>query len=102
MKMLMLVSRDFLEDTIVDALMECDITQYTIVPRSLGVGETGTVTSGFKLTPVKNIVIFAAATEQQTDLAIKIFKNLRAQKLTAQKGKPFPLRMFCLPCEQIL
>ena len=40
MKMLMLVSRDFLEDAIVDALMECDITQYTLVPRSLGVGET--------------------------------------------------------------
>lgn len=102
MKMLMLVARDFLEDAIVDALKESDITQYTIVPRSLGVGETGMVTSGFKFYPGDNIVIFAAVTEQPADFAIKIFKDLRAQRLKAQEGKPFPMRMFCLPCEQIL
>lgn len=102
MKMLLLVARDFLEDAVVDALTECDITQYTIVPRSRGVGETGTVTSGLKVYSEENIVIFAAVTDQQADRAIKIFKDLRAQRHTAQRGKPSPLRMFCLPCEQIL
>ncbi len=93
MKMLLLVAGDFFEDDLTDALLECDITKYTIVSKSHGVG--GARTEG-------TIVIFAAVTEHQADLATNVLKNLRTHKVEIQQGKPFPLRLFCMPCEQLL
>ena len=101
MKMMMIVTREALESEVVEIIQKCDVLGYTILPQAHGAGEKGVVAAS-RFSHGPNVVIFAVIDDDRADLVTKVFKAFIAERVAMRKEHVPSLRMFLLPCEQII
>jgi hypothetical protein len=101
MKMLLIVFRDSLEDEILVLLKELDVKAFTELQKVGGIGETGAAFHSFA-SPGANSMILTALAEDQAERVVDGLKTFRDQLAQQQKGMKIPLRVFVLPCLQVV
>lgn len=102
MKMLMIVARESLLEELEKLLRENAITGYTIHNKVAGRGKTGNVYQTF-LNPETNVVINAVLPSNQVvDKAVTALKTLHAARTKGSHVKPFSLKVFSFPCEELI
>jgi hypothetical protein len=101
MKMLLIVFRESLEPEILALLKELGVRAFTELPSVVGTGEAGAAFQSFASLGSNSMVLTALA----DDHAAQVIQGLHAyrDKLTEQQhGAYIPLRVFALPCEQVV
>lgn len=101
MKMLMIVFRQSLEEDLMKVLKELGVKAFTEVPSVVGSGDAGTAFHAF-VSPQANSIVLTALTEEQADQVIKGLQAYRDSLADRQHGAYIPLRVFALPCEQVV
>jgi nitrogen regulatory protein PII len=101
MKMLMIVFRESLEEDIMKRLKELGVKAFTELPSVIGAGEAGAAFHSFA-TPGANSIVLTALSEDQADRVVKGLHAFREQLTQQQHGAYIPLRVFALPCEQVV
>ena len=101
MKMLMIVFRQSLEEDIMKLLRELGVKAFTELPSVVGAGETGAAFHTF-VSPQANSIVLTALTEGQAEKVINGLHTYRDQLAQRQHGAYIPLRVFILPCEQVV
>ena len=102
MNMLMIVARESLLEELEMLLRENAITAYTIHNKVAGRGKTGNVYQTF-LNQETNVVINAVLPSTETvDKAVRALKTLHAARTKGSHGQPFSLKVFSLPCEELI
>ena len=84
-----------------DFLIKEDIRAYTEIPSVHGVGETGAA-FGSLTWPGENSVILIALPKDRADRLINAFVTFRHRLTKQQHGAKLPIKLFVLPCEQII
>ena len=99
-KLLLLTFRQSLEHDLGNLLHELGVKNYTLISGIKGKGQTGTATGSFS-SPGLNSMLLVVLEEEQTP---PIFEKLKAfhNRLVTQQPSKIPLRMFVLPCDQII
>lgn len=100
-KLLLITFRQSLEQDLADVLHKLEIKTYTIIPGVLGMGETGSVPSTFGW-PGVNSILLLVLNEQQEKLVLEEFKAFRNRLAEKQSSSKIPLRIFVLPCDQVI
>ena len=101
MKMLLIVFRDSLEDEIVVLLKEFNVKAFTELHKVGGTGETGDAFHSFA-SPGANSMILTALADDQAERVVEGLKSFRDQLAKQRKGMKIPLRVFVLPCLQVV
>ena len=101
MKMLLIVFRESLEEEIVALLNELNIKAFTELHKVSGTGETGDAFHSFAGSGV-NSMILAALPEDQSERLVEKLKDFREERAREYHGVKIPLRVFVLPCEQLV
>lgn len=101
MKMLIIVFRDSMNQEIRQLLKDLDIKAFTEAPKVLGTGEAGAAFDSFDW-PGTNSMIFSAMEEDQEKRVVAGLKRFRDQLAKQQHGAKIPLRVFVLPCLQVV
>jgi len=104
MKMLMIVFRESLEEDVMKVLRELGVTAFTELPSVVGAGETRAAFHAFRTfaTPQTNSMVLTALADEQAEKVIKGLNTYREQLTQRQHGAYIPLRVFALPCEQVV
>lgn len=101
MKMLMVVFRESLEEDILRVLRELGVKAFTELPSVVGAGEAGAAFHSFT-SPGANSIVLTALSEDQTEQVVKGLRDYRDALSRQQHGAAIPLRVFILPCEQVV
>lgn len=101
MKMVILTFRNSLDVEIRRLLEKEDIHAYTEIPKVHGVGETGPAFGSF-VWPGENCVILLILPKERASEMAKAFEDLRDRLSKEQHDAKIPMRLFVLPCEQII
>ncbi|OGX13942.1 MAG: hypothetical protein A3K11_06880 [Nitrospirae bacterium RIFCSPLOWO2_12_FULL_63_8] len=101
MKMLMIVFRESLEEEVLKLLKELGVKAFTELPSVVGAGEAGAAFHTFAL-PQTNSIVLTALTDHHAEQVIKGLHAYRDQLTQRQHGAYIPLRVFTLPCEQVV
>jgi hypothetical protein len=101
MKMVVLTFRSSLDVEVRGLLAKEDIRAYTEIPRVHGVGEAGPAFGSF-VWPGENTVILLVLPNEQADNLVKAFTALRDRLSKEQHDAKIPMKLFVLPCEQII
>lgn len=101
MKMLMIVFRESLEEDILKRLKELGVKAFTELPSVIGAGEAGAAFHSYTSPGTVSIVLTALA-EDHAEQVIKGLRAYRDQLTQRQHGAYIPLRVFVLPCEQVV
>jgi len=101
MKMVVLIFRRSLNDEVRDLLEKLEIHAYTEVPKVHGIGETGAAFGAFTSLG-ENSLIFLAVPKEQASQMVKGFQELRDRLSKDQHDAKVPMKLFVLPCEQII
>ncbi len=101
MTMMILVFRNSLEEEMLHLLKHLDVKAFTEAPEVLGMGETE---AAFSPSAARrfNSMILAALEQEQTDKVVKGLKAFRDQLAQQEQDAKIPLRVFLLPCEQVI
>lgn len=101
MRMLVITFRDSLEQEIHDLLKHEGIKAYTVIPSVQGMGETGPA-FGTLTSAGKNAMIFLTLPKERAQQIVVAFTEARDQMAERQHGAKIPMRLFVLPCEQMI
>lgn len=101
MKMLLLVFRDSLEEEIHRLLNKLGVQAFTEITKVSGTGEAGAAFHSFTW-PGANMMILTALTEDHAERVVEGLKAFRDELAQQQHGSKIPLRVFVLPCEQVV
>lgn len=101
MKMLLIIFRQSLDTEIAELLQSLKLQAFTEAPKVLGVGEAGRAADTFQQ-PGFNSLILSAVEDIQADAVIERLTAFRDELSRNQHGAQIPLRVFVLPCEQVL
>lgn len=101
MKMLMIVIRESMLEEIEALLRNHGITTYTIFNKVAGKGKTGMAYQTF-LHHESNAVILAVLPADQIDRAVGELKALQATRGKASQARPLSIKVFSLPCEELI
>lgn len=101
MKMLLIVFRDSLEEEIHGLLNDLGVKAFTELHKVGGTGETGAAFHSFTWAGM-NALVLTALPEDQAERVAKGLKEFRDQRIQQQHGAKIPLRVFVLPCEQVV
>ncbi|HEX9742763.1 MAG TPA: hypothetical protein VGA17_08245 [Nitrospiraceae bacterium] len=101
MKMLMIVFRQSLEEDIMKLLRELEVKAFTELPSAVGSGKAGAAYQSFA-SPGANSIVYTALAEDQTERVVKGLRDFRDRLSLQQHGAAIPLRVFTLPCEQVV
>lgn len=101
MRMLLITFRDSLEDEIHQLLKHEGVTAYTVIPSIQGVGEAGPAFGNLTSAGSNSMILVALQHERAIKLA-KAFAKTRDQMAERQHGAKIPMRLFMLPCEQMI
>ena len=101
MKMLMIVFRESLEGEILKLLKELGVKTFTELPSVIGTGEAGVALHSFG-SPGANTIVLAALADGHAEQVIKGLHAYRDQLTQQQHGAYIPMRVFALPCEQVV
>lgn len=101
MNMLLVIFRESLDEDIRQLLRGLDLKAFTEAPKVLGTGEAGRAADTLQQ-PGFNSLILSAMEDDQAAAIIARLKILRDDLSRNQHGAKIPLRVFVLPCEQVL
>ena len=101
MKMLLIVFRENLEEEIHGLLQSHDVKAFSELHKVAGTGATGAAFHAFSW-PGVNGMILTALPEDEADRVVEGFKAFRDQRVQQQHGAKLPLRVFVLPCLQVV
>ncbi|HXJ84868.1 MAG TPA: hypothetical protein VMS64_40025 [Candidatus Methylomirabilis sp.] len=101
MKMLMIVSRSSLLDDLLGLLAELGVNASTQLPEVHGQGEAGSALGTFA-NPGSNSVVLAAVDDGAAERVAGELRAFRDRNATRQRGAQIPLRVFVLPCTQVV
>jgi len=101
MKMLLVIFRESLDKDIRRLLRDLNLKAFTEAPKVLGIGEAGRAADTYDH-PGFNSLILSALEDDQAGQIIASLKTFRDHLSRKQKGAKIPLRVFVLPCEQVL
>jgi len=99
--MLLVVFRSSMTADVVDALSKLGVDAYTDLPRVRGIGRSGAALDAFPW-PATNSVILAALESDQARTVIEGLHRFRDAAKERQQGAHIALRVFTLPCVQVL
>jgi len=99
--MLLIVFRESLKEEIHGLLKNCNVKAFTEVEDVMGIGETGPTDASF-FSMGANSMILTALPHAHADQLVKELKAYRDRSLRLQHVAKFPLRVFVLPCEQMV
>lgn len=100
MKMVIIISRERLQEAVVRLLNELKINGYTITSGLGGRGQTGSV-SEHNWTE-RNVSFMIALEDHEVPSLTDAVKQLYVKLLDKQSGEEVPLKVFLQPCEVIL
>jgi hypothetical protein len=101
MKMLFVIFRQSLEEDVQRLLRDLGLKGFTEAPKLLGIGEAGQVANTLQQ-PGFNSLVFSALEDQEADMTIAALTKFRDHLSISQNGAAIPLRVFVLPCQQVL
>ena len=101
MKMLLIVFRESLEEEIHALLHTHHVNAFTELHKVAGAGATGTAFHSF-MGPGGNGMILTALPDDHAERVVEGFKVFRDERRHEQHGINIPLRMFVLPCVQMI
>jgi nitrogen regulatory protein P-II len=101
MRILLITFRDSLEQEVYHLLREEGIKAYTVIPSVHGVGEAGPA-FGTLTSNGKNSMILLALPKDRAGQLVKAFTDVRDHLAELQHGAKIPMRLFVLPCEQMI
>lgn len=101
MKMLMIVSRSSLLPDLLGELEALGVTATTQLPEVHGVGAAGAALGAFP-SPASNSVVLAALEDEQAEHVAAGVRVFHGRKIAQQRGGQVPLRVFILPCTQVV
>ncbi len=101
MKMMLLVFRNSLEEEVLHLLKSLEVKAFTEAPEVLGMGEAE---SAFSSPPARrsNSMILAALKQEQIDGVMGGLKAFRDRLAQEEHDARIPIRVFLLPCEQVI
>lgn len=100
-KLLLITFRQSLEEDLGHLLHKIGVTNYTLIPGVLGMGESGKVTSGYGW-PGVNSMLLVVLDEEQAKPVLEKLKAFHDRLVEQQPSLKIPMRMFVLPCDQII
>ena len=101
MKMVVLIFRRTLDDEVRNLLEKLDIHAYTEIPKVHGIGEAGAAFGSFTSLGENSLILLAVPKEQASQM-VKVFQDLRDRLGKDQHDAKIPMKLFVLPCEQII
>lgn len=101
MKMLLVIFRESLDEDIRQLLQNLNLKAFTEAPKVFGIGEAGRA-AGTLEQPGFNSLILSALEDDQAGKVIASLKTFRDELSRNQHGAKIPLRVFVLPCEQVV
>lgn len=101
MKMLLLIFRESLDEDLRELLRDLNLKAFTKAPKVLGSGDAGRAADSLQQ-PGFNSLILSALDDDQAGMVIARLTILRDELSRNQHGAKIPLRVFVLPCEQVL
>jgi hypothetical protein len=101
MKMVVLTFRRSLNDEVRSLLEKLDIHAYTEIPKVHGIGEAGPAFGSFAF-PGENTMILLALPKERACCMIEAFATLRDRLTKQQHDAKIPMKLFVLPCEEII
>lgn len=101
MKMIIAIFRQTLDEDIRQLLDELNLKAFTEAPKVLGIGEAGQAADTLAQ-PGFNSLILSALENDQADQVIAGLRAFRDTLSRNQQGAKIPLRVFVLPCEQVV
>ncbi len=103
-KLLLITFRQSLEQELARILHEIGIKTYTMISGVSGMGETGAVPGPYDLTGWigANSIIILALNEEQEKLVVEKLKGWHDHLVKQQPSLKIPMRIFVLPCSQVL
>lgn len=101
MRMLLIMFRDSLEDEIHQLLKHEDVKAYTVIPSVQGMGEAGQAFGALTSAGMNSMIFIALPQKRAVHLA-EAFAKIRDQMAEHQHGAKIPMRLFMLPCEQMI
>ena len=100
-KLLMITFRQSLEHDFAQKLHELEMKTYTMISGVSGMGETGAAPSRFGWSGA-NSIIFLVLNEEQEKFVVEKLKAWHDQLAEHHPSLKVPMRIFVLPCSQIL
>lgn len=101
MKMMIVVFRDSLEEEVLRLLKSLNVKAFTEAPEVLGMGEDETAFGSFAARRL-NSMILAALEQEQADNVVQGLKAFRDRLAQQAQDAKIPIRVFLLPCEQVI
>ncbi|MEW6248483.1 MAG: PG0541 family transporter-associated protein [Nitrospirota bacterium] len=101
MQMLLVIFRQSLDEDIRRLLKDLDIKAFTEAPKVFGIGEAGEA-FGSLTWPGHNSMILAAMEDQQAERVIGRLQAFRDHLMQQQGDTKIPLRVFVMPCRQVV
>lgn len=101
MKMLLIMFRDSLEQEVYHLLKKEGIKAFTVIPSVHGVGETGSAFGTLASNGENSMILLALPTDRVGQL-VKAFSDIRDHLAELQHGAKIPMKLFVLPCEQMI
>lgn len=99
--MLLIVFRESLEEEIHALLHTHHVKAFTELHKVGGTGETGAAFHSFAW-PGVNELILTALPDDEAERVVEGFKVFRDERRRQQHGIKLPLRIFVLPCVQVV
>ena len=101
MKMLLVIFRESLDEDIRQLLQRLNMKAFTEAPKVFGIGEAGRAADTIDRPGFNSLIISALETDQAERIiaGLKIFRDEQSRN---QGGAKIPLRVFVLPCEQVV
>lgn len=97
----MIVFRDSLEQDVMKVLKELGVKAFTEMPSVVGSGEAGPAFHSL-VVPQTNAMVLTALEDDQADRVVAGLRAYREELTKRQHGAYIPLRVFALPCEQVV
>jgi hypothetical protein len=101
MKIVLIICRESLEEDILVLLNEHSVKGYTKIEGVSGSGETGIAGESF-FSPGANTIILTALNDDHCRCVVTELKTFQSKLAEQQHGAKIPLRLFVLPCEQLI
>ncbi len=101
MKMIMIVFRSSLEADLLGLLERLGVEAFSRLPEVHGVGVSGEAMRAFP-SPAFNSMVLAALEDPEADRVAGALREFCDQGAARQQGAHIPLRVFLLPCTQVV
>lgn len=101
MKMLLVIYRQSLDEDVRALLHGLKVRAFTEAPKVFGIGDAGQAFDTFEW-PGFNSMILSVMDDAQANEVIEAIRSFHARLATNQRSGKIPLRMFVLPCEQVI